>query len=119
MALGEVLTDAAVHAVRVGVGMSKEIGIMSQLKKRFEEGKLFDPFTAQGVPFSTMGKVMVAGWGIQNAVKGAVGTYQESELGMPSGEMASATPEMSYTRFGMDAGATGDLVFAMNRNRRG
>ena len=50
---------------------------------------------------------------------GAYNDYEVSQMGMPSGEVASPTPAISYTRFGEEMGATGDLVFAMNRNRRG
>ena len=144
--LKEVLQDTIVHTSRAAIGASHSLGVMSHLRKRWNEGKLFD-MMGSGVKFSTMGKVMVAGWGVKSMFEGAKEGYEESRLGTPSGEMLTSTPQPRYTQFfsadrndptnsmaevgaqmineanyynsAVDMGATGDLVFAMNRNRRG
>lgn len=147
MALIEALEDAAIHTGRILTGMSKSLAVTKHVRDRWAKGELFN-FAGSGVKFSTTGKIMVAGWGIQNAVSSAYEGYTESKLGTPSGEMLSATPKPTYTKFygdrfgnqqassaseeamdyineanyynsSVDMGATGDLVFAMNANRRG
>ncbi|MBO7449496.1 MAG: hypothetical protein J6U54_03935 [Clostridiales bacterium] len=145
-ALGNVLEDTMIHGSRILTGTSHTLGVAEQLKKRLKSGEIFNGFS-QGVPFTTTGKVLVAAWGIENAVTGAVEGWHESRLGTPSGQMSTATPAIGYTKFfgennnalkndilydqeavyneanyynsAIDAGATGDLVFAMNKNRRG
>jgi len=62
--------------------------------------------------------LMYAG-GFAVGLKEAYEDYRERQMGVPSGEVVGPTPRISYTRFGEEMGATGDLVFAMNRNRRG
>jgi len=144
--LTEALQDAVVYTGRAAIGASHSVGVMQHLRKRWNQGKLFD-MMGSGVPFSTAGKVMVAGWGIKSLFEGAKEGYEESRLGTPTGEMLTNTPQPGGTRFfsadrnnptnsmaevgaqmlneanyynsAVDMGATGDLVFAMNRNRRG
>ncbi len=147
MALAEVLEDAAIHGGRILTGMSKSVAVAKHVRDRWAKGELFN-FSGSGVKFSTTGKIMVAGWGLQNALSSGYEGYTESKLGTPSGEMLSATPKPTYTKFyggrfnnqqassaseeaqdyineasyynsAVDMGATGDLVFAMNANRRG
>lgn len=144
--LGEILEDAAVYTGRIMLGTSHELAVSNHIRNRIKKGELFN-FSGSGVKFSTTGKIMVAGWGIKNALTSANEGYQESKLGTPSGETLSATPPTRYTQFfgegggrpvtnasqeaadyineesyynsSVGMGATGDLVFAMNANRRG
>ena len=142
----EALEDTVIHGARILTGSSHTLGVIEQVKKRWQTGELFNGFS-KGVPFSTTGKVLVAAWGLENAVTGSLEGWNESRLGTPSGQMMTATPAIGYTKFfgqdnntprndilydqeavyneanyynsAIDVGATGDLVFAMNRNRRG
>lgn len=142
----EVLEDTAIHGARILTGTSHTLGVAEQLKKRWKTGEIFNGFS-KGVPFSTTGTALVAVWGVENAITGSLEGWNESRLGTPSNQMATATPSIGYTKFfennnnspqtnilneqesiyneanyynsSIDAGATGDLVFAMNRNRRG
>lgn len=116
--LGEAVQEGGAHAARSIIGGSPMIGVMQQMRDRYRAGTLFD-FAGSGVPFSATGTA-VMGFGLAStAAMSAKSGYDELQTGVPSGQMVTATPAMSYTQFGIDAGATGDLVFAMNRNRRG
>ena len=144
--IAEALKDTAIHVTRAAAGTSHTLGVAQHLRKRWNSGELFN-MAGSGVPFSTTGKILVAGWGIKGMAEGAYEGYTEGRLGTPSGEMLSNTPQTQYTQFypggrnqpessmldvgaqmineanyhnmAVDMGATGDLVFAMNRNRRG
>lgn len=72
-----------------------------------------------GARLTGTGKAIVMGAGLVGGTVGAYRDYETTQMGIPSGEIASPTPRMNYTHFGEEMGATGDLVFAMNRNRRG
>lgn len=71
---------------------------------------------------SKVGKGVAFAGAAAVAVKGAVEGLEESRMGQVSPYVQSATPRpfIPEQQRPMDhAGATGDLVFAMNRNRRG
>lgn len=72
-----------------------------------------------GAGLTGKGKAIVFGSALAAGSVGAYNDYETTQMGTPSGEIASPTPRVNYTRFGEEMGATGDLVFAMNRNRRG
>ena len=67
---------------------------------------------------SGAGKAVVWGGSIAGGVMAAGDTYMNNRVGPADGMMHTATPNMvpSYAKNG---GASGDLVFAMNANRRG
>lgn len=70
-----------------------------------------------GMKLSTWGKAAVAGVGLYSGVMKAMDTFEQSRMGMMDSFVATNTPQIpSYKD---DAGATGDLVFALNANRRG
>lgn len=66
-----------------------------------------------------LGSALAIGVAAGASVVKAKDTYDNNQVGMPPDKMYTNTPDIDYTRFGDDAGATGDLVFALNRNRRG
>ena len=72
-----------------------------------------------GAGLTGKGKAVVYGTALAAGSVGAVNDYKTKQMGMPSGEVTGPAPKINYTRFGEEMGATGDLVFAMNRNRRG
>lgn len=63
------------------------------------------------------GMMLFAGSEILDGVKRAGKKFEESRMGRSDGQITRATPRVSS--YLDDAGATGDLVFAMNKNRRG
>lgn len=109
------------HAAGVGiktggtmmVGAGKMVGDLIEYNPKKYTNSLF------GAEFSRTGKTLMIGAGLIAGTAGAYNEYETTQMGTPSGEVASPTPSINYTRFGEEMGATGDLVFAMNRNRRG
>lgn len=75
-------------------------------------------------PFRTTGagKAVFMGGAAIGGVMGAWDEFATSRMGMPDREITRATPRMPLEQ-GLGhhdhAGASGDLVFAMNANRRG
>lgn len=65
---------------------------------------------------SGFGKAMVIGGSLVKGAKDAFNTYMSSKVGQRDGYISSVTPQI---RLADNAGATGDLVFALNNNRRG
>ena len=116
--VSQIAKDAIGRAERLGVGMGKVIGdnFLEYNPKFYNDGLSSSMF---GVKFNNKGRVLMAGTALGLGAMEAGETYNKTQLGTPSGEMVSNVPETSYTHFGMETGATGDLVFAMNRNRRG
>lgn len=116
--VSQVAKDAVGGAERLSLGMGKVIGdnFLEYNPKFYNNGWNSSVF---GVRFNNKGRVAMAGIALGIGAMEAGETYNKTQLGNQPSEMVSATPETSYTHFGMETGATGDLVFAMNRNRRG
>lgn len=68
------------------------------------------------VKISGLGKTLLAGGALMEGVRDSYNKVMESKMGMNMG-IQTMTPRIpSYAN---DGGATGDLVFALNANRRG
>lgn len=65
---------------------------------------------------SGLGKAMVIGGSLIKGAKDAFNTYMNDKVGQRDAYISSPTPQIRLTD---NAGATGDLVFALNNNRRG
>ena len=109
---------AALYGAETGgkmvLGFGKTLGdIMIDTNPEKYEYSLF------GAGLTGKGKAIVFGTALAGGTMGAYNDYETTQMGTPSGEVVGPTPRMNYTRFGEEMGATGDLVFAMNRNRRG
>lgn len=65
---------------------------------------------------SGFGKALVIGGSLVKGAKDAFNTYMNSKIGQRDGYISSVSPQIQFTD---NAGATGDLVFALNNNRRG
>ena len=103
-------TVAPVVAARV---MNRGFGLASKLVKPVEDGK----FNLLGHKASALGVAAYAGASVVNGVRGAWDDFNRNRMGTHDGQIRRATPRTpSYSN---NAGATGDLVFAMNANRRG
>ena len=101
---------APVAAARV---MNRGFGLASKLVKPVEDGK----FNLLGHKASALGVAAYAGASVVNGVRGAWDDFNRNRMGTHDGQVRRATPRTpSYSN---NAGATGDLVFAMNANRRG
>lgn len=113
------LGDAALTGIETGgkmaLGMGKTLGdIMIDINPERYTDSLF------GAGLTGKGKAIVFGAALAGGSIGAYNDYETRQMGMPSGEVVTPTPSAAgYTRFGEEMGATGDLVFAMNRGRRG
>lgn len=111
--------DAAWTGFKTGgnmiLGAGKTLGdIMIDVNPEKYDWSLF------GASLTGKGKAIVFGAAAIGGTAGAYNDYETTQMGMPSGEVVTPTPSAAgYTRFGEEMGATGDLVFAMNRNRRG
>ena len=74
-----------------------------------------------GVGLNKAGKIAALGIAGISSILGAFDTYNQSRAGVPSGGLVTSTPNINdYQRNAAETyGAGGDLVFALNRNRRG
>lgn len=91
---------------QVSFGLGKSTGINAAGKE----------ITLPGVKFSALGKATLIGSTIMGGMKQAASTYMNAHEGIRDNYVTAMSPRINL----MDnAGATGDLVFAMNRNRRG
>lgn len=114
------LADAAMEGTAAGIRMAVGAGsIMSKFidydVAKYGEKSLFNSRLTKG------GMGLVYGTGLLAGTVGAYHDYENRQMGTPSGEVVTSTPQINYTHFanfGEEMGATGDLVFAMNRNRR-
>lgn len=70
-----------------------------------------------GKKLNLAGKGVVVGSALMSGAMEAFNDFNSNRMGQRDGQITRATPRTpSYAN---NAGATGDLVFAMNRNRRG
>ena len=79
-----------------------------------------------GYKMKKRGIALIAGAGVASSVGKEAKSYYENDLrGRKDGYITPHAPSMpgsvgsGYGSFGQQAGATGDLVFALNKNRRG
>ena len=112
-AIGDMALTGAETAGKMMLGAGKYMGDMIDINPAKYEYSLF------GAGLTGKGKAIVYGSALVAGTLGAYNDYETTQMGTPSGEVVGPTPRMNYTRFGEEMGATGDLVFAMNRNRRG
>lgn len=69
------------------------------------------------VKFTKLGKGIIAGMGIVQGLSSAKDELIKSHMGQADPYVHTATP--TIPAYQLNAGATGDLVFALNANRRG
>ena len=106
-------------ATGIGTGATMAVGMGEMLGKFVDHNPAKYKNSIFGAELTGTGKALVFGTGLLAGTVGAYRDYETAQMGTPTGEIVSPTPKMSYTRFGEQMGATGDLVFAMNRNRHG
>lgn len=112
------IADAALEGLDIGASMAIGAGtVFSKFidydVKKYGEKSLFNSGLTKG------GKALVFGTGLVAGSMGAYKDYETRQMGTPSAQVETPVPQINYTHFGEEMGATGDLVFAMNRNRRG
>jgi hypothetical protein len=106
-------------AMNIGAGVVKSFSdTFLEVDPKFENA-------IDGVKLSKWGKAAAGAFVLGASILGANDSYNKSRMGTPSGAMTT-TPIMDgpstdyYTRNAAETyGAGGDLVFALNRNRRG
>jgi hypothetical protein len=105
----------ALAAVNSGAA-AQQVGLLRNLGNHIVNFKE----TAEGIEDVTLGHVghamMNVSMGVE-AAKKAFNTYNTIHMGQMDGQVRRATPMVPA--YADNAGATGDLVFALNRNRRG
>jgi hypothetical protein len=89
-------------------------GTLRSTKRQTLLGKATD---TQGVKLTGLGKATLWGGAIGAGVTSAFQEFNESRMGSSDGQVSRATPRTPS--YDLNAGATGDLVFALNANRRG
>lgn len=126
---GYVMAGAAKGVAEVGLGLP--VGIGDSLVGLFEQGEKKSN-SLGGLKLNKKGKIALGIVGLGLSMNDAIDTYDEIQQGTPSGFMTS-TPVMEitppeamgpstdnwYSRSAEAYGAGGDLVFALNANRRG
>lgn len=134
-AAGEAAVKAAPTVAEKSVGLAEGIGnaVLTGLetggKMALGAGKYFGDamidinpakydYSLFGAGLTGKGKAFMYGSALVAGSVGAYHDYETTQMGTPSGEVVTPTPRINYTHFGEEMGATGDLVFAMNRNRR-
>lgn len=116
-ALGSAATSAAVGAGTVGMYGAARLANATQkflgsvVKYDKEAGKLMD------VKLTAKGKALMVGSSVIAGMAGAFNEMQRTHMGTVDTYMTSMTPRIPSMPD--NAGATGDLVFALNANRRG
>lgn len=111
---GKVATGTGIYAAQkygsIGAGMVKGIDKFL-LKDAPKDVNLL------GKKLNAAGKGLVVGSALFAGAKEAFNDFNSNRMGQRDGMITRATPRTpSYAN---NAGATGDLVFAMNKNRRG
>lgn len=105
-----------------GVSFNSTLHGMGRAIKGFSEKMVKETATGNGIKLSGMGKAAVLTGALYGGTRDEVVNSQERQMGMNTG-VTRATPTMmpmQQAPHSMNhAGATGDLVFAMHKNRRG
>jgi len=112
------LADAAIEGTATGIRMAVGAGSLFANFIEYDAAK-YGEKSLFNSRLTKSGKALVFGTGLVAGSFGAYRDYETRQMGMPIGQVETSTPQISYTHFGEEMGATGDLVFAMNRNRRG
>jgi hypothetical protein len=96
----------------------KFTGVFSGAKKGFMEGESILGKIGKGARGAIVNGATVLA--AATVIEGATGAFKEINrihMGTSDGQVTRATPRIPA--YQMNAGATGDLVFALNRNKRG
>lgn len=112
------LVDAAIDGTTAGIRVAVGAGSLFANFIEYDAAK-YGEKSLFNSRLTKSGKALVFGTGLVAGSFGAYRDYETRQMGMPTGQVETPTPQISYTHFGEEMGATGDLVFAMNRNRRG
>lgn len=97
--------------------MDTTLGVGDAISKAFLKVDKERPNMLGGVRLTKAGKAAVGLLALGSLVNDARKSYDESRMGTPTG-MVTSTPTIDYA--GPEQyGAGGDLVFALNQNRRG
>lgn len=113
--LGKGLTKIGAYGAQKYAGIGAGVG--KGVNRFLLKDDLKNPNNLLGKKLSGLGATAVVGSALIGGAREAFNEFNTSHMGQRDGMITRATPRTpSY----MDnAGATGDLVFAMNRNRRG
>lgn len=111
--IGRTLTPSS--KMKIGAITSNIAEMASLMSKPIAEGDVFNR------KLTNFGKSVGIGFGVAAAASGAQGQRNQNDMGRSDGSITTATPSiasyMQKTTGDMSAGATGDLVFALDRNR--
>lgn len=115
-------------AIQVGLGLSERAvqkgNAPSPLRNKIRTAMGKKPLEPKqinnlsDIKLSKTGKALLGGAALISGVVGAKNAFESSRMGTNTGEVFTATPRQpSFEE--MNAGASGDLVFALNNLRRG
>lgn len=105
--MSTIMSPVRRHAGAVG-------GFASKMFKYNEAAKGLDK-----IRLSSLGTSAISIGAAYIGASKAIEAYQEKKMGQISPFVERATPRLPSYELGEKAGATGDLVFALNQNRRG
>lgn len=112
---------AAGGAMAVGGVMgASALGVVNALGDSmisYKPTKLNSTGRLSDIKFSGLGKGLIGAGMLATGVKNAASEYQKIKMGQKDNYVTRATPRMPA--YNNNAGATGDLVFALNNLRRG
>lgn len=115
---GKILTDTIVSDTKQFTKAT--VNAVSGLLREDKAGSLL------GYKMKKRGIALIAGAGVASSISKETKSYYENDLrGRKDGYVTPYSPSIptgvgqGYGNFGKQAGATGDLVFALNKNRRG
>lgn len=77
-----------------------------------------NPNRLLGYEFNAIGKTAFIGAMAIGGISSGLDNRDQMYMGVPGG-LVNSTPSMNMATMAQDYGAGGDLVFALNRNRRG
>ena len=114
------VSNMALNPIARYTGMARNLGgkFMDYTPRRWDYNAKADKLTRAGGPKLTgLGKGIIGAGAAVQGVRGAYDALEQSRMGEMDPYVARATPRLpSYAN---NAGASGDLVFALNANRQG
>lgn len=117
VALGNAALKGAITGAEIGVGALAKAGIRAtSFASHFLKP---DANEMIGYKLNAGGKMLVTAGALTKGIVGGFSTFNKIHQGTIEPGLVRATPQPVYSSMMNNAGATGDLVFALHNNRRG
>ena len=114
---GEAALKGVELGTEMGIGVLAKTGVRAtHMASHFLKA---DPNEMIGYKFNTAGKMLATAGALTKGIVGGFSTFNKLHQGTIEPGIVRATPQPVYSSMMDNAGATGDLVFALHNNRRG